>query len=104
MRPVDSLISASSVLVASVLATHSRPAAERRTVAEQLAATRSHHATSTPAAASGGASSQSCVDAVLAQPVAELVLAVGDGRARPRSPAGGRSPPQRVELDELCRR
>jgi hypothetical protein len=57
IRRVDSFTSPRSVAAESVLATHSRPGS---TASPSTTATRSHHSTPAPAAANGGAISQSC--------------------------------------------
>ena len=86
--------------VDSVLATHSRPGSSAAPVehARPPARTRRRRRRR---AASGGAISQSCVDAVVGQPVDSVVLAVGHApagrRRRPRLDLA----PQRVERDEL---
>ena len=59
MRRVDSFTSASRLAVDRVLATHSKPGSSVRRPSSTSDA-RSHQAMSTPAAASGGAISQSC--------------------------------------------
>ena len=65
-RPVESLISESRLWVATVRATHSRPGPS--VGPSRMLAARSHQATSTPAPASGGASSHPFSHAVRVEP------------------------------------
>ena len=101
MRRVDSFTSASSVVVVSVLATHSSPGS-RASVPDGVGEPARTTPTSTPAAASAGAITQSRSTPRCVEPVEQRVLAVGEReRVATGAATGCDLLAQRVERGEL---